>query len=335
MAASHKFNGRRIVLQWNYRGFKNKKSNDGAIDENALKNKLPDVISLLEPFDRAQLPGYVTCGSPWECTGKDIKVCTLVKRETAFINRALDVSEESDVEHALIEVMPGSGTKKTDLFMPDVYSAPSKRGFKHNFSVLFHKAMTKVASSPLLIRGDSIAPHMQWGYGADSPKEKRLAGLMSSAWLYSTNRCRMLESDWAHAATRHPTSPYGWTQMAKLRHKYKNNPEAFADEIVQTHLTRSSEYIVVYVNWSRSETEKLNVAIPKAFKTALRVPQYTKTHRLLELGMHNTLDQIVETQKIAQLERLSHSRTARNSCILEQADTFSTCSKFNITWHRA
>ncbi|KAL3183395.1 hypothetical protein MRX96_000356 [Rhipicephalus microplus] len=37
------------------------------------KSKLPDVIALQEPFDRAQLPGYVTCGSPCECTGKDIK----------------------------------------------------------------------------------------------------------------------------------------------------------------------------------------------------------------------------------------------------------------------
>ncbi|KAL3182956.1 hypothetical protein MRX96_006752 [Rhipicephalus microplus] len=44
------------------------------------KSKLPDVIALQEPFDRAQLPDYVACGSPCECTGKDIKVCTLVKR---------------------------------------------------------------------------------------------------------------------------------------------------------------------------------------------------------------------------------------------------------------
>lgn len=28
------------------------------------------------------------------------------------------------------------------------------------------------------------------------------------------------------------------TEMAKLRHKYKDDPEAFAEEIVQTHLAR-------------------------------------------------------------------------------------------------
>ncbi|KAL3203225.1 hypothetical protein MRX96_042017 [Rhipicephalus microplus] len=37
------------------------------------KSKLPDVIALQEPFNRAQLPGYVACGSPCECTRKDIK----------------------------------------------------------------------------------------------------------------------------------------------------------------------------------------------------------------------------------------------------------------------
>ncbi|KAL1424127.1 hypothetical protein MTO96_003625 [Rhipicephalus appendiculatus] len=151
------------------------------------KNKLPDVIALQEPFDRAQLPGYVTCGSPCECTGKDIRACTLVKRGTAFIDHALDISEESDIDHTQIEVVPCSGTRKTGLFVLNVYSTPSKRGLTHSFSALFREAMAKAASSPLLICGDFNAPHTQWGYGADSPKGKRLAGLMDELGLVVLN----------------------------------------------------------------------------------------------------------------------------------------------------
>ncbi|KAH7985517.1 hypothetical protein HPB51_026810 [Rhipicephalus microplus] len=146
-------------------------------------SKFPDAIALQEPFDRAQLPGYVACGYPCECTQKDIKVCTLVKRGTAFIDHSLDISEESDIDHNLVEVVPCIGNQNTGLFVLNVYSPPSKRGLTHNFGALFREAMAKAASNPLLICGDFNVPHMQWEYGADSPKGKRLAELMDELGL--------------------------------------------------------------------------------------------------------------------------------------------------------
>ncbi|KAL3191208.1 hypothetical protein MRX96_018779 [Rhipicephalus microplus] len=47
--------------------------------------------------------------------------------------------------------------------------------------------MAKAASSPLFICGDFNAPHTQWGYGADSPKGKRLAELMDDLGLVLLN----------------------------------------------------------------------------------------------------------------------------------------------------
>ncbi|KAH7953651.1 hypothetical protein HPB49_010880 [Dermacentor silvarum] len=150
-------------------------------------SKLPVVIALQEPFDRAQLPGYVTCGPPFECMGRGVRVCTLVKRGTAFIEHELVLHEESDIDHVLIEVVPSSGRRKTGLFVLNVYSSPSQRNRTHTFNALFREAMSKAASNPLLICGDFNAPHTQWGYGADSPKGKRLAGLMDELGLTVLN----------------------------------------------------------------------------------------------------------------------------------------------------
>ncbi|KAL3227156.1 hypothetical protein MRX96_048809 [Rhipicephalus microplus] len=47
--------------------------------------------------------------------------------------------------------------------------------------------MARAASSPLLICGDFNAPHMQWEYGADSPKRNRLAGTMDELGLVLLN----------------------------------------------------------------------------------------------------------------------------------------------------
>ncbi|KAH8021045.1 hypothetical protein HPB51_012066 [Rhipicephalus microplus] len=187
MAASGKFVGRRTVWQWNCRGFKNKKVTMVQYMKTLSKSKLPDVIALQEPFDRAQLPGYVACGSPCECTRKDIKVCTLVKRKTAFLDHSLDISEELDIDHNRIEVVPCIGNWKTGLFVLNVYNPTSKRGLTHNFGALCREAMANAASSRLLICGDFNAPRTQWGYGADSPEGKKLAELMDELGLVLPN----------------------------------------------------------------------------------------------------------------------------------------------------
>ncbi|KAH6925199.1 hypothetical protein HPB50_001567 [Hyalomma asiaticum] len=162
MAASRKSRCRRIVWQWNCRGFNNKKATMVPYMKMLSKNKLPDVVALQEPYDRAQLPGYVTCGPSYECTGRNIR----------------EVDEESDVDHIFIEILPSREKRVTGLFVLNVYSTPSKRGLRHTFDDLFREAMARAASAPLLICGDFNAPHTQWGYGADSAKGKKLARLV-------------------------------------------------------------------------------------------------------------------------------------------------------------
>ncbi|KAG0411546.1 hypothetical protein HPB47_011325 [Ixodes persulcatus] len=51
--------------------------------------------------------------------------------------------------------------------------------------------------------------------------------------------------------------------------------------------------------------------LDKVYKIALGLPGNVSTQRLLELGVHNTLEEIAEAQRTAHLERLSSTRTGR------------------------
>nr|XP_037285050.1 uncharacterized protein LOC119177979 [Rhipicephalus microplus] len=97
----------------------------------------------------------------------------------------------------------------------------------------------------------------------------------------------------------------------RVAKKRKGLKEHNVTKLIHAYALSHIAYVTAYADWNRSETEKLNAAIRRAFKVALGVPQYTETRRLLELGEHNTLDEIAEAQRIAQLERLSGTRTGR------------------------
>ncbi|KAH8038871.1 hypothetical protein HPB51_003791 [Rhipicephalus microplus] len=88
----------------------------------------------------------------------------------AFIDHSLDISEKSDIDHNLIEVVLCIGNRKTGLSVINVYRPPSKRGLTHNFGTLLREAMAKAASSPLLICGDFNATHTQKGMELTRPK---------------------------------------------------------------------------------------------------------------------------------------------------------------------
>ncbi|XP_054928786.2 uncharacterized protein [Dermacentor andersoni] len=99
--------------------------------------------------------------------------------------------------------------------------------------------------------------------------------------------------------------------VRRVANKKKGMKEHNVTRLIQAYALSHIAYVAAYADWNRSETDKLNVVIRRAFKTALGVPQYTPTHRLLELGVHNTLEEIAEAQRIAQLERLSSTVTGR------------------------
>lgn len=70
-------------------------------------------------------------------------------------------------------------------------------------------------------------------------------------------------------------------------------------------------YVAAMHRWQRAERNKLNTLLRKITKRALGIPIFTNTNRLLQLGVHNTLEEIAEAQERAQLARLSTTAAGR------------------------
>lgn len=70
-------------------------------------------------------------------------------------------------------------------------------------------------------------------------------------------------------------------------------------------------YVAAMHKWKPSEKEKLDTQIRKITKKVLGVPMCTSNERLLQLGIHNTLDEIAEAQERAQMVRLSTTSAGR------------------------
>lgn len=82
-------------------------------------------------------------------------------------------------------------------------------------------------------------------------------------------------------------------------------------------------YVASMHNWYKNEKKKINTIIRRAYKVALGLPESTSTEKLLQLGIHNTLDEIAEAQRLSHLERLTTTNTGRS--ILQE---------LGITYHK-
>ncbi|KAG0442879.1 hypothetical protein HPB47_015526 [Ixodes persulcatus] len=70
-------------------------------------------------------------------------------------------------------------------------------------------------------------------------------------------------------------------------------------------------YVAAFHDWYKAEKTKLDIIIRGAYKLALGLPNNTSTELLLQLGLHNTLDELIEAQRRSHLERLTLTETGR------------------------
>lgn len=64
-------------------------------------------------------------------------------------------------------------------------------------------------------------------------------------------------------------------------------------------------------NWQQAEKKKLNELIRKCTRTLMGLPANASTAKLEQMGMHNTLEEIIEAQQTAQYNRLSATEAGR------------------------
>lgn len=98
-------------------------------------------------------------------------------------------------------------------------------------------------------------------------------------------------------------------RVCSRRHGLK---EADTCRILQAMLTSRITYGAPYLALKPQETAKIDTLIRKAYKSALGLPAYTSTDRLLQLGLHNTLSELIEAHTTSQLHRLQITATGRH-----------------------
>lgn len=99
--------------------------------------------------------------------------------------------------------------------------------------------------------------------------------------------------------------------IKRLATKHSGMKEASLLRLIQSFAMSHVAYTGAFHPWKQPERDKINAAIRKTYKTALGLLASTSTERLLELGLHNTLEEVSEAQRTAQLERLSTTVAGR------------------------
>ncbi|KAG0415802.1 hypothetical protein HPB47_007024 [Ixodes persulcatus] len=92
--------------------------------------------------------------------------------------------------------------------------------------------------------------------------------------------------------------------MRRIRNKRHGIKEKEAVQLVQAFIVSRLTYGTLYLKLNKTEMNKLNAILRKAYKNALGLPEWTATDKLLRLGVHNSMEELHEAQIISQLKRL-------------------------------
>lgn len=88
--------------------------------------------------------------------------------------------------------------------------------------------------------------------------------------------------------------------------------EANLVRLVQAFVISRIVYVAPCLTFGTAEKKKLEALIRRAYKQAIIMTLTTPTDKLLELGIHNTLDELIEAHTISQYNRLTLSPTGRH-----------------------
>ena len=99
--------------------------------------------------------------------------------------------------------------------------------------------------------------------------------------------------------------------IARISNRHSGLKESNLIRLVQAFAISRIVYVAPYLDLLMAEKTRIEALIRKVYKQALGIPVSTPTDRLLALGVHNTLDELIEAHKTAQYERLAQTPTGR------------------------
>ncbi|KAH6945674.1 hypothetical protein HPB50_009588 [Hyalomma asiaticum] len=78
--------------------------------------------------------------------------------------------------------------------------------------------------------------------------------------------------------------------ISRLTSKHEGLREDLLLRVFDAFFINHVNYAAPYKSWTQTEKRKLDALIRTGLKRTLGLPQTTGTERLLELGLHNTID---------------------------------------------
>ena len=124
-------------------------------------------------------------------------------------------------------------------------------------------------------------------------------------WLQANQRC-------LHTLNKLKIAVQQISRMiSRITYNRKGMREQDTLRLVKSLVISRITYSLPYHNLNREEKEKTNQIIRTAYKTALRLPRNTSNDKLLALGLHNTIEELIEAQLQAQENRLLQTPTGR------------------------
>lgn len=99
--------------------------------------------------------------------------------------------------------------------------------------------------------------------------------------------------------------------IRRVTNRQKGMKERDTVRLVQAFVLSRITYAAPYVTLDTTERDKIDVVIKKAFKQALGLPMSTSTNKLLKMGLHNTVDELIEGHLSKQRARLGLTPAGR------------------------
>ncbi|KAG0422851.1 hypothetical protein HPB47_001373 [Ixodes persulcatus] len=131
-----------------------------------------------------------------------------------------------------------------------------------------------------------------------------------------TQQIRLLGLTLTHNRSPAPTLKYVKKYVTQTTHlirriatKHHGIKEQDRLRLVHSFLLNRILYHLPYLNLTPTQLDSLDALLRKTYRHALLLPPHAPTHRLLDLGIHNTIREHLDAHHMSQLTRLASSPT--------------------------